>query len=179
MHLLTLPDGSAAALRPIRPDDAPAHRRLISRLSAISRYKRFMHAVAELSQAETERFVTVDGHERVALVAEDPGRPGELIGIARFDRESDQSRAEVAIVVDDAWQGRGLGTVLLRDLVEIARTQGVRTLVANILAGNARSLALFHDLNLPERSHLEDGVVVLELQLSEPPSSEPTGEGGS
>ncbi|MFN0070112.1 MAG: N-acetyltransferase family protein [Chloroflexota bacterium] len=163
--LSTLHDGSPVVIRNIMPSDAAAHRRLIERISSTSRYERFLHAVDRLSDIETQHFVEVDGVARVALVALDPANPDEIIAVARFDREADPFRAEVAVLVGDAWQGRGLGTLLVQQLVERARTDGVSTLVANILATNTRSLSLFHDLGLPEQRRTRNGMIELKLSL--------------
>jgi acetyltransferase len=172
-EVAVLPDGTMVPIRSIRSEDEAAHRRFHSRLSLDSRYGRFLHAVGNLSAAETARFVNVDGERRVAIVAVDPHDSSELIAIARYDRSDDPLHAEVAIVVDERWQGHGLGTAVLRRLVQHATSHGVQMLRANILASNVRSLALFHELGLPEHARMVDGVIELDLKLSpdQPPSS--------
>ena len=176
--LIHLPDGTDIAVRPIRPADAAAHRRLIQRLSDRSRFLRFFHAVRELSAEQTWRFTHVDGIDRFALVALDPERPDEIIAVARYDREPGTDKAEYAIVVEDHWQGRGIGRALTRRLLEAARQRGIRTLYALVLPENTRALEMLRHLDLPVRERCVGGVGHVDVDLALPGGTGSTGVSG-
>ena len=133
-------------VRPIGPDDGEALRAFHARLSPESIVLRFFGPHPRLSDAEVERFTHVDGVDRVALVAE---RASQIVAVARYDRTPGSDEAEVAFVVDDAYQGRGLGTLLLQRLADAARAQGIRRLVADTLSENFRMLNVFRDGGSP------------------------------
>ena len=129
--------------RPVRPDDAPLFCRLWDRLSPEPVYRRF-HAPLRSPPAEAHRFVEVDHVLREALVAV---VGGEVVGVARYDRSpADPATADVAVVVEDAWQGVGVGRQLLTELTELAGRRGVRTLHADVQADNDRVVALVRRL---------------------------------
>src|SRR3954447_5891017 len=127
-------------LRPIRPSDAPALVALHGRLSAETIYYRFFSPKPRLTEREVERFTTVDFVDRVALVAE---LGDDIIAVGRFDRWPGQPEAEVAFVVDDAHQGRGLGALLLEHLAAIARGAGITRFTAEVLPDNRPMLSTF------------------------------------
>src|ERR1700681_4126433 len=137
-----LSDGTTARVRPICPPDGTALRALHARLSRETIMLRFFGPHPRLSDAEVERFTHVDGVDRVALVAE---RAGEIVAVARYDREPGSDEAEVAFVVEDAFQGRGLATILLEHLASAARSFGIRRFVADTLSENFRMLGVFRD----------------------------------
>lgn len=132
----------AIDLRPIRPDDLPELRAGLRRLSPDTRFQRFHAAVLDLSPAQWAYLTQVDGHDHVAFVActrERVGEvgPGRIVGVARFIRAREEpTRAEVAFVVYDGAQGRGVGAALRDALVAAACEHGVKTFRAHILAGN-------------------------------------------
>ena len=116
---IVLSDGSTARLRPIRPEDADEIVALHSRFSERTRYLRYFSPYPRIPQRDLDRFTHVDHHDREAFVAE---LGGELIAVARYERLGDGSPdAEVAFVVEDAHQGRGLGPALLEYLAAAAR----------------------------------------------------------
>jgi RimJ/RimL family protein N-acetyltransferase len=162
---VSLLDGTPIRYRPIAPADAPALQRFHSRLSARSVYQRFFGVMPALGDVQAHRFTNVDGYDRVALVALDPETPGELIGVARFDRDAGTGIAEYAAIVADRWQGRGLGLGLTRRLIEAARRRGVTSFYALVLPENARMLNLLRDLGLPERIRYRDGYERIEVDL--------------
>src|SRR3954449_6716180 len=134
---VTLRDGSTVELLAMRPEDAPRLVRFHHTLSPETIYLRFFSFHPELSAAELTRFTSVDHHEREAVVAV---AGGEIVGVARFDRLADATAAEVAFVVADGWQGRGLGSALFRHLLQRARELGVTRFVAETLPHNRRML---------------------------------------
>ena len=161
-------DGMSVAYHAIAPDNAAALQRFHHRLSERSIYLRFFAAKPELSDREAGYFTNVDGINRFALVAVDPERPQEIIGVVSFDREGTTERAEYAAEVEDRWQGRGLGLALTRHLIEAALKRGVRTFTGIVLPENTRMLHLLRDLGLPERLRYEDGTDFIEIDLSPP-----------
>ena len=161
-----LSDGSHVAYRAIAPDNAAALQRFHHRLSERSIYLRFFAAKPELSDREAGYFTNVDRINRFALVALDPERPEEIIGVVSFDREGTTERAEYAAEVEDGWQGKGLGLALTRRLIEAALKRDVRVFSAVVLPENTRMLHLLRDLGLPERLRYEDGVEYVEIELA-------------
>jgi RimJ/RimL family protein N-acetyltransferase len=161
-----LPDGTIVEYRAIAPENASALQRFHHRLSERSIYLRFFGAKPELSDKKASYFTNVDGMNRFALVALDPEREGEIIGVVSFDREGTTERAEYAAAVADRWQGMGLGLALTRRLIEAALKRGVRTFTGIVLPENTRMLHLLKDLGLPERLRYEDGIEYVEIDLS-------------
>jgi GNAT superfamily N-acetyltransferase len=159
-------DGTSVPYHAIAPDNASALQRFHHRLSERSIYLRFFAAKPELSDRKAGYFTNVDRINRFALVALDPEREGEIIGVVSFDREGDTERAEYAAAVEDRWQGRGLGLALTRCLIEAALKRGIRVFTGVLLPENKRMLNLLRDLNLPERLHYEDGIEYVEIELT-------------
>jgi GNAT superfamily N-acetyltransferase len=158
-----LTDGRSIHLRPIRPDDGPRLQVFHSSLSPESVYLRFFGCHPWLSPPEVERFTHVDGVDRMALVAI---RHDDIIGVARYDRlRSRPTEAEVALVVSDSHQGRGLGTCLLQHLAAYARSRRIDTLVAETLPQNRPMLEVFRHAGFAETARLHDGVVEVRLDI--------------
>jgi GNAT superfamily N-acetyltransferase len=153
---VVLGDGTSARVRVIGPDDGDALRSFHTRLSPESIVLRFFGPHPRLSDAEVERFTHVDGLDRVALVAE---------------RE-----AEVAFVVNDAFQGQGLGTFLLRELAHTARRHGIRWLIADTLSENFRMLNIFRHAGYARKFTRTSEVMRVVMDLTAPEA--PSGGGG-
>jgi GNAT superfamily N-acetyltransferase len=148
--------------RPVRPDDAPLFRRLWDRLSPETVYRRF-HAPLRSPPVDAHRLVEVDHDLREALVAV---VGGEVIGVARYDRSpADPASADVAVVVEDAWQGVGVGRQLLAELTELAARRGVRSLTADVQADNDRMVGLLRRLLPGARLTPEHGVYAVHSAL--------------
>jgi acetyltransferase len=142
-------DGTEYRIRPITPDDAERERAFIAGLSAESRYRRFMHALAEASPAFIEQLVHIDRHLHMALVAVSGDGPDErIVGVARYAADEGGIDCEFAVVVADQWQGRGLGTTLARLLFDYAASQGFRMIYGIVQADNVRMLELARFLGL-------------------------------
>ncbi len=159
---IVLRDGTQLALVTMRPEDAARLVRFHHRLSAETTYLRFFFFHPELGVEELHRFTHLDHLEREAIVAT---CEGEIVGVARFDRFGDGSSAEVAFVVADGFQGRGLGSQLLRHLVRRGRQVGVTRFVADTLPHNARMLSVFRRAGLPISEASADGVIQVTLDL--------------
>jgi RimJ/RimL family protein N-acetyltransferase len=110
------------------------------RLSRHTAYQRFFTLMKRLPPDWAHFLANVDYRRRLALVAE--REPGELVAVARYEPTDRNDTAEVAFVVQDGWQDRGLGTILLADLLEAAEARGIRRFRAYVLADNARMLDL-------------------------------------
>jgi GNAT superfamily N-acetyltransferase len=162
--LLELRDGAIAVVRPIRPDDRQALRRGFERLSARSRYQRFMTGISELSERDLDYLVDVDHHDHEALIAFDE-KSGHQAGVARFVRLDDRVSAEAAVTVIDDWQGRGLGTALLTLLAERARQERVNRFTAVLLASNEQMLDVLASLGPARITSRSSGTVEVEVDI--------------
>ncbi len=162
--MATRDDGPGAALRvrPIEPSDGPSLEAFHRTLSDRTVHLRFFGPHPSLTPGDVAYFTGVDHLAREALVAVAEAR---IVGVARFDAVGD-GRAEIAVVVTDAWQGRGVGGLLLRALAHRALACGITTFVAEVLPGNARMLRLVHAGGWPTREQLSRGVVTVEMDLT-------------
>ena len=136
-------DGTRVTIRPIEPADRERESAFVRKLSQASRYYRFHSTLKELTPALLERFTECHYPDDLALVAMvDTDDGPEQIGVARYVREPGTDRAEIAIVVADDWQGKGIATRLLFDLRDLARSGGIQQLYASVLRENGRMLEL-------------------------------------
>jgi RimJ/RimL family protein N-acetyltransferase len=163
---LTLRDGTRVPVRRIRTGDAAALQRLVGRSSDRSIELRFFGPVKQLSDEMAERFADVDGEDRFALVALDPQDPGEIVAVVRYAREEGTDGAEYAALIEDRFQGKGLGIGLTRDLVQAARENGIGHLHTMVMRENVRMLGLLRSLDLPERIRWQDGADRVEIDLA-------------
>jgi acyl-CoA synthetase (NDP forming)/GNAT superfamily N-acetyltransferase len=163
-----LADGGTVHLRPITPDDADRLRDFHSRLSPETVYNRFFSMVRTLPARDIERFTTVDHEDRVAMVAL---LQGAIVGVTRFDRLPGTADAEVAVVVEDSHQGRGLGPLLLEHLASAGLERGVQRFVADVLPGNRRMLEVFRSAGFEISREMADGYVELSFPISQTDAS--------
>jgi acetyltransferase len=158
---VTLPDGEVILVRPIKPEDAGIEQNFMGKLSDNSRYMRFMHYLTELSPAMLARFTQLDYDREMALIAlTGSGAGQEIIGVARYHPNPDRFSAEYAAAVGDAWQGRGVGHLLMTRLIECARAAGYRELTGTVLTVNSAMLEMAHNLGFKTSSQPEDGTTV-------------------
>lgn len=133
-----LRDGTGVVVRPLVPEDRAELIERYGQLSQASRRLRFVSAPEHLSERLLDHLLDVDQYDRVAIVAamgHEPGAPG--VGIARYARRRDDpTTAEAAVTVLDPYQGRGIGTLLLTELVAMALERGVDTFVADVMWDN-------------------------------------------
>lgn len=165
-HRVRLRDGAVLDVRPIRPGDSERLQRFHARLSPASVLLRYFHVVPALPEAVIACFTHVDYVNRMTLVATAPGDVAtaareqesepewewEMVGMVNCDRISAEA-AEVAFVVADAWQGRGVAGILLCDLAAYARECGFRHLLAITLRCNLRMLNLLRHCGFPCTVH--------------------------
>lgn len=166
-HWDRLLDGRPVLVRAIRPEDKPYLREGFLRLSPQSVYQRFFQAKKELSEAELRYLTEVDFTSHVALLAilEEDGL-SRGVGVGRYIVEAGTGSAEVAFTVDETHHGLGVGTLLLRHLARIARSQGLEEFRAYVLAENRAMLEVFENAGFPLERHLEGNVIVATLGLA-------------
>ena len=158
-------DGRRVEIRALRPDDRAELLAAIGRASTQSLFRRFFAAKRGFTDQEIEFFLHVDFINHVALVAvmEEDGRPA-IVGGGRYI-VLQPGKAEVAFAVIDRYQGQGIGTALMRRLAEIARTAGLRELIAEILPENIPMLKVFEKSGLRLSTKREAQVVHVVLEL--------------
>src|SRR5690242_14082429 len=161
---VVLRDGSAVLIRQVRGTDAPLLADGFARLGAASRQMRFLGVKKDLSAAELRYFTDVDHHDHEALGALDDAG-GRGVGIARYVRDADDPQAaEIAVTIIDDWQGRGLGTELVAQLSERARTEGIRRFTALVAADNPAMAGLLRKVRANFVRH-EPGALRYEIML--------------
>lgn len=137
-----LADGTEIEIRALRPEDEAGMLAAIEQTGAPSLQRRFFVMKRHFSEKERTYFMEIDFVNHVALVAVTRGERAAIVGGGRYI-VFEPGRAEMAFVVVDAWQGRGIGSLLLRHLVKLARDAGLRELVAEVLPDNAAMLKVF------------------------------------
>jgi acetyltransferase len=175
MKPVVLRDGTGVTLRDIRPEDESALTALYERLSPQTAYQRFFTVMRRLPPNWGHILANVDYDRRMAIVALDPD--GQMIGVARYVYDDRAHEAEVAIVIEDPWQGRGLGQLLLGELVAYAVKKGIGRFRAYVLADNVRMLKLLRRGTRIVERKLESGVLSLLLAPLEHP--EPAADTGA
>ncbi|HTU14566.1 MAG TPA: GNAT family N-acetyltransferase [Solirubrobacterales bacterium] len=173
---VALGPGIEVLVRPIRPSDKALLQKGFSTLTPESRYQRFFAPVERLTDSDLIYLTEVDHSEHEALIAIDP-EDGSLVGVARYIktkvRNSEtkvKNEAEVAIIVSDAWQGKGLGTALLQRLARRAAEEGVEYFLALVLESNTSATELFENL-IPEMTRTVRGApgqVEIRIELPGP-----------
>jgi acetate---CoA ligase (ADP-forming) len=167
---VVLRDGSTVHVRPARLTDAPEIERLLKGLSDRSRWLRFFSGFPDLVKA-VQWATEVDYDQRYGLVAIG-GADGEVVGHAGFQRQGDDpDRAEVAMEIADAMQGKGLGTILLGQLAEAANQIGVQVLDAEVLPENHKMVKVFRDSGFPVKTRSLPGVLLIEFPTSLSPEA--------
>lgn len=159
---VTLLDGSAATIRPILPADGEALVAFHEKLSAETVYRRYFSPKPHLTPKEVEHFTNLDYRDRLALVAE---IDRELAAVGRYERSPGTERAEVAFVVADAYQQRGLATMILERLAEAARGQGISHFEAETLERNQLMREVFRHAGYPCEERFADGVVEVSFPI--------------
>ncbi len=157
-------DGGTVHLRPIRPADADALVAFHSGLSQRTRYLRYFSAYPRIPPRDLYRFTHVDHQGRVAFVVV---LAGQIIAVGRYEQLEQTGNAEVAFVVADRHQGRGIGSVLLEHLAAAARERGLKRFIAVVLAENEAMIRVFRLAGYETTRHVEYGEVTLEFAVDE------------
>jgi acyl-CoA synthetase (NDP forming)/RimJ/RimL family protein N-acetyltransferase len=156
-----LSDGGVAHLRPIRPSDADRLVAFYDRVSPESKYLRFFAPYPRLSDRDVKRFTEVDYVDRVAFIIT---LGDDMIAVGRYDRIEDD-HAEVAFLIEDAHQGRGIAQLLLEHLAQAAREREITRFVAEVLPANRRMAKVFADAGYRVSKGIEDGVLAVEFPI--------------
>ena len=157
----TVVDGRRVWLRLLQPGDADLISRFFWRLSKETVYRRFFSPITLPNEPLLKRLVDVDHCDREALIAlDDQG----IVGVARYGTGPGASH-DVAVVVADDWQGRGLGALLIRRLAHIARLRGISSFHATMLGDNARAQSLVRGLSPHVTMRFESGYVEADIPL--------------
>jgi len=164
----TMQDGTKLTIRPIRPEDEPKLARFHETLSDRSVYLRYFHHLPLSARVDHERLVRVcfgDYDREMVLVAQSPD--AEIVAVGRLTREPSTADAEFAVLVSDPWHERGLGTELLRRLLQAAAKEGIRRVFGDILTENRAMIEICRQLGFSIRYSAEDRVVKAILQLDQ------------
>jgi RimJ/RimL family protein N-acetyltransferase len=167
--LHSLPDGTRIILRPIVAADKARLSVALGRLSQETIRRRFLAAKPRFSASELRYLTEVDGHNHIALAAFLAEDPNTIAGVARCIRllPDDPETAEFAIVVGDPFQGRGLGTLLARELAAAARRAGIRRFAATMLGDNQAVRRLMRTISAHlELDRLDHGVREVVINLA-------------
>ncbi|WP_265458517.1 bifunctional acetate--CoA ligase family protein/GNAT family N-acetyltransferase [Aeromonas salmonicida] len=164
-----LKDQSHVLLRPIRPEDEPAHKQFVLKVSDEDRYKRFFADVGELGHEELARMTQIDYDREMAFVAvgQDGAFSQQILGVVRAISNPDQSDAEFAILVRSDLKGLGLGKLMMEKIVRYARERGIGQLSGMTMPSNRGMINLAKRLGFKIDIQLEDGVVNMELPCAE------------
>jgi acetyltransferase len=154
-----LPDGTALALRPIRPEDEPLLQDIVRHMNPEHLRLRFFTPVRALTHQLAARLSQIDYDREMAIIALTAAE-GMPLGVARFAADPDNRRAEYAIGVRSDWQGRGLGVLLMRRIIEVATARGLRELVGDVLHENQAMLQLCRTLGFALSSFPEDPEII-------------------
>jgi RimJ/RimL family protein N-acetyltransferase len=164
---LLLEDGTQVAVRPINPVDTPALKDLFYDLSQESVYSRFMQHLTRMPQRQILDFVYIDHRNEVSIVATLPEAGGdELIAVAGYYLDPSTNRAEVAFLVADDWQNRGIGSFLLRHLIRIAKRNGIAGFYGEALQENRAMQAVIRNSGCKMQSQIDDGIFHFQIDFN-------------
>ncbi len=162
---IELRDGSAVLIAPLAPSDRERYLTGLGRAGPEALYKRFMTPVPRLTEAQLRYLLEIDHRDHEALLVVDEAG-GEAVAVGRFVRLSPSGAvAEVAVLVIDSWQGRGLGKALCLLLAERAAAMGIERFEATVLLSNKPMLALLAVIGRPEETGRDGSAVVMEVAL--------------
>jgi RimJ/RimL family protein N-acetyltransferase len=164
-----LPKGEQLRMRPVRITDERPLQEFLYGLSDESIYRRFMLHKRAHPREELQDLVAVDFEQSVGMVAEDPST-NELIGVIRYDLDRATQLADIAFIVRDDWQGKGVGTAMMRRMIEIGKARGLFGFTAEVLLTNTPALALFSEAGLHVEAERDGEVMhlVARFQNGEP-----------
>jgi RimJ/RimL family protein N-acetyltransferase len=161
---VTLNDGTEVTIRPIRPDDAPRLQATFHRLSPETIFYRFLGQPKDLPDEQAHRLANVDYDSHMAFVAV---MDDEVIGVARYAEPNwgEDGVAEAGVIVEDAYQSKGLGTMLLKRLIDYGLEHGIHTFAATIHHSNQKILRFLRYSGLPVERRLDGGLWEVKVRL--------------
>jgi RimJ/RimL family protein N-acetyltransferase len=161
----TLRDGRVFQIRALRPDDRSGLLAAVGRISERSLYRRFFGFKRDFTEREVDFFTNVDfvSHDALVALLEEAGQP-MIVGGARYIIVP-SGEAEIAFAVDDAYQGKGIGTALMRHLIVLAGQAGLKELIADVLPDNAAMLKVFETSGLEITTSREPDAIHVVLRL--------------
>ncbi|WP_438001585.1 GNAT family N-acetyltransferase [Sorangium sp. So ce185] len=169
----SLPSGEALLCRPVRLSDEAALQDLFYRLSDESVYRRFMSHKREHPHEEMQQLVNLDYEQNMAIVACAGPERDAVVGMARYDVDPKNNLADIAFVVRDEWQGKGVGTLLMRRMAEIARARGLSGFEADVLLSNKAMMRVLEKSGLRLSLDLEAGVYHVTARFDAPEGRAP------
>ncbi len=170
----TLRDGKRVMVRPLRISDEETLQDLFYRLSDEHVYSRFLSHKRTHSHQEMQRLVSLDYDENMALVISPEDNIDDILAMARYDVDPATGFADIAFVVHQDWMRRGLGTLLMTRMSEIAKRRGVPGFTADVLADNKAMLAIFRKSGLELQTEQADGVYHLKMLMPRAVSKRPS-----
>jgi len=160
--VVTLLDGSEVTVRALRKEDAGLERDFIRNLSPESRWMRFLGQIGDPSDSLIRKLTELDYQHDMAFIAlSNEGGITHEVGVSRYSLAPDGQSCECAVTVADTWQGKGLGTVLMRDLIDIARRRGIRSMFSIDANENERMRELARDLSFKREQDPDDPTRVI------------------
>jgi acetyltransferase len=169
-----MPSGRTVMLRPIRPEDEPAHHEFIAKCSPEDLRLRFFHLIRRLPHAEMARLTQIDYDREMAFLAtaEKPDGSGpETLGVVRTVTDLHNDQTEYAILVRSDMKGQRLGWILMDKIIRYTRSRGTKRIMGLVLADNRKMLDLVHRLGFESRRVPDDDLMEVELDLREPASA--------
>jgi acyl-CoA hydrolase len=165
----TLNDGTEIFFRPVRPNDEPALAEMLYSLSAQSVRTRYMTHTMAFPHKDVQRLTNIDYHQDLAIVGVVPGVSGEeIVAIAQYFLDPKTQAAEVAFLVQDEWQQKGMGTFLLDYITQIAKQRGVKRFYAKVLPSNKPMLTIFHNSGYRVNTEFDGEVYSITYDLVKP-----------
>lgn len=163
-------DGTSLLVRPIRPTDERHMHDLFYRLGQDTVHQRFFAIKKFMPHEHLQRFCNVDYDHDMTLIAVLPHESRErVVGFAGYSTNADSGMAEASFVVEDAFQGRGIGTLMMRRLTEVAEVRGVHGFTATVLADNLRMIRVFEKCGYPMLVEREADLILLRIPFEETP----------
>lgn len=166
-HYDTLKDGTEIFFRPIKPTDEPAFAEMLYSLSEESVRTRYMTRTVAFPHKDIQQLTNIDYKKDLAIVGVVPGVSGEeIVAIAQYFLDPKTQAAEVAFLVQDEWQQKGMGTFLLEYVTKIARQRGVKRFYAKVLPNNKPMLAIFHNSGFKVNTEFDGDVYSITYDLT-------------
>lgn len=164
--IMVLDNGLQVTLRSIRPTDEQGIKNLVYALSQETLYYRFMSRTKKFGARQILDFVYVDHRKNVSVVATVPEAHGEdIIGVGRYYLNEQTNRAEVAFVVRDEWQGKGIGRMLFNRLATIAKRSGIAGFTAETLRDNRKMQAVFNKCGFKVKTHIDEDLCSFQMDF--------------